>query len=841
MNLDGPTREELARALRSNTLALFLGAGFSTGATNQLDEPIPTGETLCRKLWSFLRFTQEYDGTSLQDLFELCLSRDKKQLAFLLRDLFTSKDLAKWYQLLPKIYWYRIYTTNIDDVVEKIYAFGKVGTALEVVNGQSADYKDRDQFLETIQLVKLNGVDLSNPDGLTFSFLQYARRASENPTWYDHFVRDYSTHPVVFLGSKLDEPLFWQALEARGKRFGGKERRSKAFVVSPSFSTVVRQKFHALGLIPIEGTAQEFLEAIALPENLLTREQIISQSHPEVAHQLAATGEVSHAQRVHIQEFLSGFHIVRQPERMPRVEKEFLLGAGPDWADIYSNLDAHRDCEDTLLSVIQERLSDPGPSGVLVSGWAGSGKSTVMKRVALQLASAGTQVLFADPFYTVASHHIAPALATFREPLAVFVDDARTLLPTLGALIDAARLGSRRIVIIAGERGNRGARVMQRLAALPNPEEFEMPNLSDRDIDALIDKLSEFNLLGQLAGKTRNQQRYEFSIRAEKQILVAMREATQGDSFDHIIESELESIESNEAKIAYLAICLATTFGNHLTIDQFLSLIDVFPNEALDLLDTQLKGIVLRREPHRRAVQARHRIIAEALLDTLAPRLLVKEAYIRLLQTLAHDLDFTQPNRSKVFRLYRDVINHRLIQQRFRAEIASARSVFQSLEGYLKHDYHFLLQYASLELEYDELATAENYLAQAEELAPRTDDFIQTTKAMLFYKQAAASQKLHEATVMRDEARKILLSQIEERPDDPYPAHVLCAQELEWIEQWPSRFEERLGLMSSLRDEAVRLLKRYPYSRKLEAMKKRIEERYLEMAAPRIKEEGGTV
>ena len=68
-----------------------------------------------------------------------------------------------------------------------------------------------------------------------------------------------------------------------------------------------------------------------------------------------------------------------------------------------------------------------------------------------------------------------------------------------------------------------------------------------------------------------------------------------------------------------------------------------------------------------------------------------------------------------------------------------------------------------------------------------------------------------------------------------------CAQELEWIEQWPSRFEERLRLMSSLRDEAVRLLKRYPYSRKLEAMKKQIEERYLEMAAPRVKEEGGTV
>ena len=120
---------------------------------------------------------------------------------------------------------------------------------------------------------------------------------------------------------------------------------------------------------------------------------------------------------------------------MPRVEKEFLLGARPDWADIYANLDAHRDCEDALLSLIEERLSDMAPSGILVSGSAGSGKSTVMMRVALQLANTGTQVLFADAFYSIAAHHIAPALAAFDEPLAVFVDDARTLLSTLSALM----------------------------------------------------------------------------------------------------------------------------------------------------------------------------------------------------------------------------------------------------------------------------------------------------------------------------------------------------------------------------------------------------------------------
>src|SRR5207253_8105747 len=55
MDLDSSARDELARALRTNRLVLFLGAGFSTDATNKLGESIPVGETFCRKLWSFLR------------------------------------------------------------------------------------------------------------------------------------------------------------------------------------------------------------------------------------------------------------------------------------------------------------------------------------------------------------------------------------------------------------------------------------------------------------------------------------------------------------------------------------------------------------------------------------------------------------------------------------------------------------------------------------------------------------------------------------------------------------------------------------------------------------------
>src|SRR5439155_607735 len=160
------------------------------------------------------------------------------------------------------------------------------------------------------------------------------------------------------------------------------------------------------------------------------------------------------------------------------------------------------------------------------------------------------------------------------------------------------------------------------------------------------------------------------------------------------------------------------------------------------------------------------------------------------------------------------------------------KDISRSLESYLKADYHFFHQYASLELEYGELATAENYLTQAEELAPRKDHFLQTTKALLFYKQSAQSSKIHEATVLRDEARKILLAQIEERPDDPYPAHILCVQELEWWEKWPTKVDDRRRLINALRDDVTRYVKKYPFSSRLRGLKQKIDLKYLDFAKP---------
>src|SRR5437870_1494648 len=82
---------------------------------------------------------------------------------------------------------------------------------LKVLNAINDDFTERDQFLSTLQYVKLNGTIPGEPRDVTFSVQQYANRMNQKEPWYDHFVRDYATHPTIFVGSSLNEPLLFQA------------------------------------------------------------------------------------------------------------------------------------------------------------------------------------------------------------------------------------------------------------------------------------------------------------------------------------------------------------------------------------------------------------------------------------------------------------------------------------------------------------------------------------------------------------------------------------------------------------------------------------------------------
>src|SRR5690606_38289250 len=165
----------------------------------------------------------EYDGGpphgfGLSRVFQLFESAGKPSsvLRRILEDNLLMDQIPDRYDVIAQPFWHRIYTTNIDDSLDIIYRPPQSAT-LQTIPYPDQVVPERNQFLESIQAIYLHGKLPCNPSKVTFSMRQYASRADGFDRLYDHFVGDYSIQSTVFLGTELDEPLFFQYIEARDR------------------------------------------------------------------------------------------------------------------------------------------------------------------------------------------------------------------------------------------------------------------------------------------------------------------------------------------------------------------------------------------------------------------------------------------------------------------------------------------------------------------------------------------------------------------------------------------------------------------------------------------------
>jgi hypothetical protein len=829
--------EYLAKAISTNAAVLFLGAGFSTDAKNRLAENIPPGSVLAGELWRFLGYPGSYDGSELSSVFQAALAQgNTKQLQNFLEEKYTCEAVPEWYQFIAKIFWYRIYTTNIDTVVEQIYGAAVGSQKLHVINGVLEDFRERDQLLESIQYIKLNGTIPGPPSQVTFSFRQYAARSAQNDVWYDHFVRDYSTRTTIFIGTNLNEPLFWKAIETRGARFRDSENRPKSFLVSPYISPVRIDALREYRIVPIAAQAKDFFNALANAlKTLPDRVTVLRQTNPDFEALVPLLNtQISAASRRHIQQFYAHFHVVRIPSQRPNYTKTFLQGAEPLWSDVLNDLDAHREVNSVVFDLIQKQFATSKTGTVIVTGPAGTGKSTLLKRVALDLVSQSRSVFFSDCTDLPALHDFEGALDLLPSRSIIIFDNAGLAFANLLNYLEAAHRAEQKHTFVVAERTNKLDEALAEIKETGNVSEVEMPNLSQADIESVIDTLTKHHMLGRLANRGRGDQRQVFSGYARNQILVAMRRATLGDKFDETIKNEFLQVQPLEAKMLYLCGCLATAAQFSLSKQQLLASSTARPAEALSYIARNLKNVLIPTSSNSDYYVARHRVIAELIVGKLVLRSMLKEAYIRLLQTLANDVSFTNFQMSATFRLYRKLINHTSIYKRFASDLAEARSIYDAIQPFVTRDFHFWLQYGSLELEYGELDTAANYLEQAYAYKP-DDSLVMTTRALLFYKQSIAVSCLEEASALKDKARSIISQQMESRPKDHYPAHVYCTKELAWINHWLPYTSEKKHALEDLREFAQKAAKAHPTSKDMQNAYKLINDCYLDLAAKPIK------
>lgn len=134
---------------------------------------------------------------------------------------------------------------------------------------------------------------------------------------------------------------------------------------------------------------------------------------------------------------------------------------------------------------------------------------------------------------------------------------------------------------------------------------------------------------------------------------------------------------------------------------------------------------------------------------------------------------------AKPWRFLRTIINHDFLARAIGVEVT--RNLYGSIEQLLTWDSHYWLQRGSLEVEFGDLALAENFLNQAKGLAP-DDPFVENERAYLLFRQALEGPTGIESPKLVEQATSQLEELINTRGSiDPYPYHVLGSQGLSWV------------------------------------------------------------
>jgi tetratricopeptide (TPR) repeat protein len=345
MEIENPASFEVA--LR-NGVHLMLGAGFSTLAHDNEGRSLPTGNTLADELRK--EFEVDLDGNlSLPQLYTVLSARDREAADAYLKHRFTVKSIDDRYLALQKLNLKMIFTTNIDDLVWKIFE-NSITHYLNDIIMRGPQYRDR----AAIDYAPLHGSVLDDSRPYRFTSIEVATSFSADPTLWQTFRRKLADGPTLFWGYSLQDAA---ALESLKPSAGANASGSNWITLRPNES---------------ENPLVEYLRAL--------RFQIIFADTDELLDYVDALPRETDADEVDAILHSVSQYLVPKPNCVPqRPIVEFYSGAAPAWSDVFRNdlprLEQYRAAENAVNSGID----------VVITGIPASGKTTLL----MQLAAAG--------------------------------------------------------------------------------------------------------------------------------------------------------------------------------------------------------------------------------------------------------------------------------------------------------------------------------------------------------------------------------------------------------------------------------------------------------------------
>jgi tetratricopeptide (TPR) repeat protein len=408
------SNENLFKHCLSEGINLFVGAGFSVAAYSQLPETadeksLPVGNALKDEL--LIRFNRKRPSNlSLAQLCQILTSTNKDDLVDYFKHRFTVSRFDPAYRNLERVNIKSIFTTNIDDLVFKIFSESNKYYVNDIIlRGPSIAGHN------AIDYIPLHGCVAHGDNDFAFSPVEIAASFERDKDKWFGYIGRIQTTPTLYWGYRIEDAGVLQAL---AKETISGRSKADAWIVLRDTDEEAIEYYTSLGFQIIIGETTELLKYFG---------------------QLRVNRVAGAPKSLLLRNFTE--YQIPTLDKVPvRSVSEFYLGAEPIWYDVYSGK-IHETSHFTAIknAILSEKH-------VVAIGGPVTGKTTLLKQLATRLTGLGAP-LYIDEITPEKANLLVRDIDAEGQPVIAFIDNAADAVDAIHLLEK-----SRNIRIVGAER-----------------------------------------------------------------------------------------------------------------------------------------------------------------------------------------------------------------------------------------------------------------------------------------------------------------------------------------------------------------------------------------------------
>ena len=690
--MDIATMKKVAEGVARREYSLLLGAGASMGSLGGNGQPLPSGPILRDKLVDEFAVLTQGASITLSRAYAAAKRSNPTKLDQFITGWFTGCT-PDWQYLLADFEWHRIWSLNIDDVMENVYLRRNLG-----VDKFDWTSRFRDRSSPRIQIIHLHGFadkendSRSSSAGLVFSTSEYVATLKDPRSWHTVFADQFAERPFIILGASLVEEFDLQ--QALTESAAVTARGFPSVIVLKEVSPLEREELTAIGLTVVEQDAQSFMRDL----------------YQEVQEYLGTLrGIYGHHLSQETSRFLQQFIDLRQYQPYQSEQtRNFYSGYEPHWKNILDDDDALMETTEEASSLIRESFLKGAKDQTvhILTGTSGVGKSTGLLRIARSIMAEGIAVY---QFRGEEDLDVEAALYWLeRMPETVLLfNDCADFADSIGELADRCASANIRLTIVGAERAIRRNQLEHRIDSrfLHLRREYTYRTLSNRDIESLIHKLSSRRRLGRITNYNRNKQREYFTRTASRRLFEGMANLEGGQGFRNRIRNDYRQIKSENLRRLYAASSIAYEIGYPVPIGLASRIAGLSTRELVDsLANSEQDAMVLESG----GVRPPHRLTASMVVEAALSSDDKNDATQSLALALAPHIDIDAiRNLTRPYRLIRRLLDQETVMRLLGPR--DGRALYEVIQESLDWNGRYWEQRALFESELGNHAHARSY------------------------------------------------------------------------------------------------------------------------------------